>query len=155
MKNHQDNIEVLLFIKGLIIVGLAYLGIKEDVFYVLNGAFFFDTLFGLGKAIRLKQKITFDDFIWGILVKYCILFIPFAVAVFAKVIAGANMFYVVNAFIIIIISNELISIITNILSMKVKEDIKNEDFIASALRALQSFFNNYIKKLIENVKSGK
>lgn len=155
MQTEVKHLEFLAFIKAIIIVTLTYVGIKEDVFYLLNGAFFFDTLFGLIKAIRLNKKITWNDFIWGIIVKYCILFIPFAVAVFAKIIAGSNMLYVVNVFVVVIVSNEMISIIANILSIRLKEDIKNDDFVAMALRALQNFFSRYIKRMLDSVKIDK
>lgn len=153
MEENYKHLELLTLCKAFIIVGLTYVGIKEDVFWLMNGAFLFDTIFGLIKSIRLERRITWSIFIWGLVVKYCILFIPFAVAVFVKIIADINMLYVVNFFVIVIIGNELISIITNILSIKVKEDIKNEDFIAMALRALQEFFSKYIKRIINNIRS--
>jgi hypothetical protein len=130
---------------------LLYLGISLDTVALLFGLVFTDTLFGILKSLRMKIKLDYDTFVWGILSKFSILFIPFFLAIVGKTL-GKDFVALVDFFIYVLIANDVFSVITNILSIKTKKLYKKHDFIEVAINQLRGVFIKLVQNQIEKIK---
>jgi toxin secretion/phage lysis holin len=115
---------------------------------------FVDSFFGVIKSIKLKDKVSFEIFIWGITTKLAIFLIPFLVAYMALAFKH-DLAWIINVFIYIIAVNELVSILGNIVSIKTGNRYSNTDFVAITINTLRSFFMNRIKVLIKAIEDKK
>jgi len=110
---------------------------------------FIDSFFGIIREIKLKAPLSWERFIWGIISKFAILLIPFLVAWFGLAFK-VNLIYLVQAFIYIIAANDVISIITNIASIRAGKRFKNVDFIEKGIHFITGIFTNMINAKLGN-----
>jgi toxin secretion/phage lysis holin len=135
--------------KGYVILALLALNISVEQIGFLLVLVFVDSFFGVIREIKLKAPLSWERFIWGITSKFAILLIPFLIAWFGLAFK-VNLVYIVQAFIYIIAANDVISIITNIASIRSGQRFKNVDFIEKGIHVLTNFFVNLV-----NAKLGK
>jgi phage-related holin len=131
-----------------------FLGMKTDVVKILFVLMAIDTVFGIIKALRLKKKVSLTVLLWGIVTKLSLLGVPMIIALMAKALTF-DFYYFVVAVMNIIVVSEGISIVTNIISIKTKEEVKNEDYITMLLQAIKDGLHKQIMKLISVIKNGK
>lgn len=153
--------ELTLFIKSYLISFLLLLNLEPTQMSYLLGAVFVDTLFGLLKSIKLKDQITWDRFIWGMIKKFSILLIPFMIALMGLVFRF-DFIYVVQAFIYIIAVNDSISVLVNIASIYTGKRYENVDFIEKAIHFLIDWLTTLAngilskaEKILQAIKSDK
>jgi len=131
-----------------------FLGMKTDVVKILFLLMTIDSILGIIKALRLGRKFSFKVLLWGAITKISILLIPFLIALMAKALTF-DFYYFVVAVMNVIIVSEGISCITNIISIKSKKEVKNEDYITMLLQAIKEGLHRQIMKVIELIKNGK
>lgn len=145
----MDNI--LSFCKALAYALFLYLGIKTEVVKILFVLMMLDTFIGIIKALRLGEKFSFKKLGWGIVSKLTILIVPMVVALIGKGL-HFDLNYFVIAIMSIIIVSEGISIITNVLAIRQKKDINNDDYITLLLKAVRKQFIHLVTRLIDKTK---
>jgi len=140
--------DLSIFAKGLIFTLLLALNIEPEKLGYLLILIFIDSVTGVLRAIKLKEGLSFETFVWGISSKLFILAIPLLIAGMALVFQ-INLSFIVEGMIYIIAVNDFISIITNIGSMRSGKKYKNVDFLELAIGGLRNFFTNKIKGAIK------
>ena len=146
--NDKISPELTSVAKGYIVVVLLALNISIQQIGFLLVLVFVDSFFGVIREIKLKSQLSWNIFIWGIISKFAILLIPFLIAWFGLAFE-VNLVYIVQAFIYIIASNDVISIITNISSIRSGKRYKNVDFIEKAINYLTSIFISMVNSKIK------
>ena len=136
--------EVTITAKSYVILALMMLNIQVGQIGFLLCLIFVDSFFGVIREVKLKAPLSWERFVWGMVSKFAILLIPFIVAWFGLVF-NVDLLYVVQAFIYVIAANDLISVITNIASIRSGVRYKNVDFIEKGIHYLTSFFVNLVK----------
>ena len=138
-------------VKYLIYGLFAFLQIDIDVVFILGILMMIDTGLGIAKSVIVsKLSFTFPKLLWGLTSKAGILLIPMILALVAKGL-GFDFKWLVEIVLKILVVSEAISSITNILSIKEKKHIKNEDFISKLLHAVRQFFSDTLRKIIQNI----
>ena len=120
----------------------------EQVGFLL-GLVFVDSFFGVIREVKLKSPLSWEKFIWGITSKLAIMLIPFVIATFGLVFK-VQLVYLVQLFIYIIAANDVISVITNISSIRSGVRYKNVDFIEKAIHYLTNIFTNMVNNILKN-----
>lgn len=151
MINTVDG-ELTGFSKAFIVMILMILQINPEQVGFLLGLVFVDSFFGVIREVKLKSPLSWERFIWGITSKLAILLIPFVIATFGLVFK-LNLVYLVQLFIYIIAANDVISVITNITSIRSGHRYKNVDFIEKGIHYLTDFFINMVNNFLKNGKS--
>lgn len=141
-------------LKALFFGLLAAVEIPAEHAGYLLAAIFIDSVFGMLKALKLKQCLDFKKFIWGITSKISLLFIPFIIASFGFVF-GHDLAFLVSSFIYIIAANETVSIFSKITTLRTGKDYKNEDFVTKAIEAMRDFFIAKMRSMIESPPKNK
>jgi len=144
--------EITTAAKSYILILLLALNISVEQLGFLLILVFVDSFFGVIREIKLKSPLSWERFIWGIISKFAILLIPFLVALFGRAF-NVNLIYIVQAFIYIIAANDVISIITNIASIRSGKRFQNVDFIEKGIHMLTNFFTNLINSKISKIDS--
>lgn len=135
---------ITFLIKADLILILMALNIEiEQVGYLLV-LMFFDSLFGALRAVALKEGFSLFLLAWRVLVKLCVLIIPFLVAGFG-VVFDINLTYIVQVFIFTIASNDLVSIFANIMSVRTGNHIKSVDYIEKFLESIKGVFTGLVR----------
>jgi hypothetical protein len=135
--------------KGGIVFIFMTLNIPIEQVGFLLGLVFVDSFFGVIREVKLKSPLSWSRFIWGISSKLAIMLIPFVVATFGLVFK-VNLVYLVQLFIYIIAANDVISVITNIASIRSGLRYKNVDFIEKGIHYLTSVFTNMVNNILKN-----
>lgn len=112
-----------------------------------------DTAMGFGKALRLKKEVSFKLLIWGMATKIAVLIIPITVSLLAKGLSFDFSWFVILILDVLLVS-ETFSIVTNILSIKQKKEIKSVDFVSILLRAIRTGLLNIGTRLINQIEKG-
>lgn len=141
------------FAKVILFAVANFLVVDSQTFEILFYLMVIDTFFGAVKSIYLKLGFTFKKLLWGLLTKIGILIIPVTLALLAKGLSFDFRWFVVLVMHILLIS-ETFSIITNVLSVKQKKEIKNVDFVSILLRAIRTGLMNIIQRLISQIEKG-
>jgi hypothetical protein len=135
--------------KASIIFILVTLNIPIEQVGFLLGLVFVDSFFGVIREIKLKSPLSWERFIWGITSKLAIMLIPFVIATFGLVFK-VQLAYLVQLFIYIIAANDVISVITNISSIRSGVKYKNVDFIEKGIHYLTATFTTMINNILKN-----
>lgn len=142
--------DLIEFVKYGIYTIFLYLQVDIDTMRILSILMFFDTLFGVVKAIRLNYDFSIKKLLWGFTTKFLILLIPLIVALIGKGI-GYNFLWAVDFAIKMLIINEGLSCLTNILAAKTKKDIKNIDLVTLLLVYLRTYLLLLARKIFGEV----
>jgi hypothetical protein len=135
--------------KASIIFILVTLNIPIEQVGFLLGLVFVDSFFGVIREVKLKSPLSWERFIWGITSKLAIMLIPFVIATFGLVFK-VHLAYLVQLFIYIIAANDVISVITNISSIRSGVKYKNVDFIEKGIHYLTATFTTMINNILKN-----
>ena len=145
---------VLNFIKSVLYALFVYLGIKTGTVKVLFYLMAIDSLLGIIKALRLGYKFSFKRLGWGMVVKISLLVIPMILALIGRGLGIDFSLFVVAAMNILIV-NEGISCITNILSIKTKKQIENNDYVTLLLHSIRKLLEGLIQRFLAIIEEGK
>ena len=128
-----------------------FLGMKTDVVRLLFYLMVIDSVLGVLKSIRLKQRFSFKILLWGMVTKLSILIIPMILALLGKAMTFDFTYFVVAVMNVIIVS-EGISCITNIISIKSNKEIENVDYITMMLQVIKKALSKIIKKFLNAIE---
>lgn len=131
----------------------SYLDINVDFILALIVLMLVDTVVGIAKGFSFSKKITFRRLFSGLMTKVSILLLPFLLALVAKNLAPRYDFTpLVDIMLDIMLVSEFISILTNIISIKTKKEIKNFDIITRLLKAFRSYLVKFANVLLLKVQ---
>ncbi|AGO47822.1 phage holin [Cellulophaga phage phi46:1] len=148
LKYYSSEIQV-----GLIAL-LTYLGINSQAAAVLVVLMTIDTFFGGLKAIILKSGFSFWTMLVGLVSKMSILIVPLTIALLGRGVSidlTPLLLLVIN----VLLVAEAFSIITNVLSIKRKENIKNIDFVSMFLSSVRIALGRLLKSLLSKIENFK
>lgn len=138
-------------IKTALYLFFMFLNLDMDIVKILSILMITDTVLGALKSMFLKDlKFTFRKLLWGIISKATILTIPMVLALVALGL-GFDFKWLVSLVLKILVISEAISSITNILSIRKKQNIENTDYISSMLRGLREFLKKTVEKAVYNI----
>ncbi|SDT47419.1 Bacteriophage holin family protein [Maribacter dokdonensis] len=141
-------------IELLLVAVLTYLGINKNAAGVLFLLMVLDTFAGGLKAIILKEGFTFKKMAAGIASKLSVLVVPLTIA-----LLGRGMSFDFSMFLLMIMNillvGETFSILTNILSIKKRESIKNFDFITLVISTIRNSMYNIFKQMLSKIENFK
>ena len=150
--------------KLTLISSMSLLGISYGIITILVVLLVFDTATGVTKTVVLEgwDSVSGREFWKGILTKIGIISIPFVLAlisVVVKAVTKSQDSYNFDTLILVVlwtvIANDLISFLTNILSIRTRKDYKNKDLIAVMINALRELIFRGAKAAIENIAKSK
>lgn len=145
---------VISVVKTAIYSAFIFLGIDANVAGILFLLMMIDTFVGVIKVFTLGKKFTFRRLIWGIVTKISVLTIPLTVALMAKGVNIDLTNFVVVVMDVLIVA-ESFSILTNMLSIKSREDIENRDFITILIKKIRDALGKVIDRLLGNIEPDK
>ncbi len=125
-----------------------FLDIDVNIVKILAILMAVDTVLGIFKAIRLREKISFKKLIWGMVTKTSVLIVPMILALVAKALSF-DFTWFVNAVLNILVLAEAFSSISNIISIKEGKQVENQDFITKLLHGVRKGLSNLINKLFK------
>ena len=143
---------MLNFCKTTMYLLFVYLGIETGIVKVLFWMMVLDSIFGIIKALRLKQQFSFKVLGWGMVSKLTLLVIPMVLALMGKGLSFDFNYFVV-AVINILIVNEGISCITNMMTIKSGKKIENTDYITKLLEAIRKGLATILQKLFTVIEN--
>ena len=127
-----------------------YLDLDIEIVKVLFFLMLLDTFLGIIKAIVLTNTFSFKLLVLGFVSKLAILLIPVALALMSK---GLNYDFkwFVTVIIDLLIVSDGISIFSNVIAIKTKNEVENFDALTIVLKSsrnmLINFFNNLLKSI--------
>jgi hypothetical protein len=137
--------------KTAIYLLFVFLNVDLDIVKILSILMMADTALGAIKAVYLKDlRFTFEILLWGLISKATILTIPMVLALVALGL-GFDFKWLIVLILRILVISEGISSITNILSIRKKENIENTDYISDILKGLRKFLESYLKKAVYDI----
>lgn len=119
-----------------------WLGLDVEAFGILGALLLIDYVTGIWKAKRIKADITSRKMKYGIISKFSLILIPFALALAAKgvtVDAKEILFVGMN----ILILSELYSVIGNIYAIREGEELPEYDALAAIGKKIRSLLIKY------------
>lgn len=123
-----------------------FLDIDVDIVKILAILMAIDTVLGIIKAIRLKQKVSFGKLMWGMITKISVLIVPMVLALAGKALSF-DFTWFISAVLNILILSEAFSSITNVLSIKEGRQIENADFITKLIHTVRNGLGGIINRL--------
>tara|TARA_R110000737_G_C14624761_1_gene494673 strand:+ start:67556 stop:68044 length:489 start_codon:yes stop_codon:yes gene_type:complete len=142
--------EVITYIKTFLYGIFLFLDIDVNIVKILAIIMAVDTVLGIIKAIRLKQKVSFKKLVWGMITKVSVLIVPMILALVAKALSF-DFTWFVNAVLNILVLAEAFSSISNIISIKEGKQIENQDFITKLLHTIRIGLSNMINRLFNTI----
>lgn len=140
-------------VKSMAYALFVYLGIETGIIEALFWLMVTDSVLGIAKSLRLGRKFSFYRLAWGIVGKISLLVVPMILALIGKGVSFDFHYFVVAVLNILVVS-EGISCITNVLSIKKCEEVKNTDYVTTLLMAIKNGLGTIVKKLFAVVQSG-
>lgn len=135
-------------LKTLIYSIFIYLNMETEPVTVFCWLMITDTILGAIKVLRIDYtKFNFKELFLGFVIKPTLLVIPMTIALIGKGI-GYDLRLLVSLSIKILIVSEGISIISNLISIKTKEETKDFDIITRLLKKTRLFLMNIANKLL-------
>lgn len=140
--------------KLALMTSFTFLGVNYGLIFLLWFFMFFDTLFGVAKAVRLGgwASVTRSRFLAGVFTKIAVLFIPLSMALVGSLV-GYNLNIFVLTTIYALIANDAVSCYTNILSFKKKKNYVNKDFVEMLINALRAVIYGGVSKALGKMKN--
>ena len=142
--------EVITYVKTFLYGLFVFLDIDVNVVKILAILMAVDTVLGIFKAFRLKQKVSFKKLVWGMITKTSVLIVPMILALVAKALSF-DFTWFVSAVLNILVLAEAFSAISNIISIKEGKQIENQDFITKLLHSIRIGLSNIINKLFNTI----
>ncbi|MEP0263801.1 phage holin family protein [Dokdonia sp.] len=137
-------------IKILIYSFFVYIDIDVELLKVLFCLMLIDTFLGVVKVIVLEKTFYFKKLILGFVSKLAVLVIPMSLNLMGK---GLN--YDFNWFITLVIDllivSDGISIFSNVIAIKTKQEVKNFDALTKLLKAIRSSLINLFKRFLDTI----
>lgn len=137
-------------IKILIYSFFVYIDIDIELLKVLFCLMLIDTFLGIVKVIVLEKTFYFKKLILGFVSKLAVLVIPMSLNLMGK---GLN--YDFNWFITLVIDllivSDGISIFSNVIAIKTKQEVKNFDALTKLLKAVRSSLINLFKRFLDTI----
>lgn len=132
--------------KGFVYGAFVFLNIDINVVFLLSILMGVDTGLGIIKTLILGNKFCFKKLLFGMVTKMSVLIVPIVLAVTALALSF-DFTWFVNVVLDILVVAETFSIITNVISIKEKKELKNTDFITQLLYRIRKGLLTTIKGL--------
>lgn len=142
----------LQFFKTLIYSFFIFMDIDVDVVHILALLMGVDTVLGVVKVLRLREKFSFKIMLWGLITKAAVLIIPMVLALTAKALDFDFRWFVVAVLNVIIVA-EAFSCITNILSIKSKKKVENVDYITVLLHSIRKGLGAMVDRILKTIET--
>lgn len=148
--------------KLTLISSMTVLGISYGVVVILATLLVADTVTGVIKAVALRgwDSVSAGRFWEGVLTKLGIVIVPFLLAlisVVVKTLTESDASYNFDPLILLVlwtlIANDLISFLTNLLSIRTKKDYKNKDLVAVMINTLRQLIFKLSQMALERMSN--
>lgn len=139
-------------IKGVIYGAFVFLNMDTDVVKILMWLMLFDTVFGIGKSLKLGKRITFGRLFEGVMSKTMCLLIPMALALVAKGL-GYDLKALPDTVLKVLVVAEGFSIITSFYVIRTGIEPKDVDFITMLLTSIRKGLMNLISFWLKKVEN--
>jgi len=133
-------------VKTFVYGAFVFLDIDMDIVQILAILMCIDTVLGVIKTITLGNKFSFKKLLFGLLSKAAVLIVPMVLALTAKALSF-DFSWFVNAVLNILVVAEAFSSITNVISIKEKKEMENQDFITILLKKVRNGLKNIMINL--------
>lgn len=137
-------------VKILIYSFFVYIDIDIELLKVLFCLMLIDTFLGVVKVIVLEKTFYFKKLILGFVSKLAVLVIPMSLNLMGK---GLN--YDFNWFITLVIDllivSDGISIFSNVIAIKTKQEVKNFDALTKLLKTVRCSLINLFKRFLDTI----
>lgn len=137
-------------VKILIYSFFVYIDIDIELLKVLFCLMLIDTFLGVIKVIVLEKTFYFKKLILGFVSKLAVLVIPMSLNLMGK---GLN--YDFNWFITLVIDllivSDGISIFSNVIAIKTKQEVKNFDALTKLLKTVRCSLINLFKRFLDTI----
>ncbi|MDI9309233.1 MAG: phage holin family protein [Limnohabitans sp.] len=129
-----------------------YLDLDIEIVKVLFFLMLLDTFLGIIKAIVLTNTFSFKLLVLGFVSKLAILLIPVALALMSK---GLNYDFkwFVTVIIDLLIVSDGISIFSNVIAIKTKNEVENFDALTIVLKSSRNMLINFFNNLLKSINS--
>lgn len=142
-------------LKTLVYSVFIYLNMDTEPVTIFVYLMLADTVLGAIKVLRINPtKFSFKELLLGFVVKPALLVFPMTIALIGKGI-DYNLTILVSLSIKILIVSEGISIISNLISIKTKEETQDFDIITKLLKKTRSFLMGLASKLLNTLGKDK
>lgn len=137
-------------VKILLYSFFVYIDIDIELLKVLFCLMLIDTFLGVVKVIVLEKTFYFKKLILGFVSKLAVLVIPMSLNLMGK---GLN--YDFNWFITLVIDllivSDGISIFSNVIAIKTKQEVKNFDALTKLLKTVRCSLINLFKRFLDTI----
>lgn len=151
--NDMTSSETIEFLKYLLYALFLFLDMDSKGVEILTWLMAIDTVFGVTKTIALDQKFRFERLMMGFVSKISVLLLPMTVALIG-IGLSFNFKWFVDTTVDLLIVSEGISIFTHFVSIKQKEEVKNDDLVSQIINAIRNAFLKIFKNLLGSLQSG-
>jgi len=140
-------------LKMLLYAVFLYLKIDVDLMVILGWLMIIDTCVGPVKVLRIDpREFSFKQTVIGFLTKLAILMLPLTLALVMKGLGLQFNLLTVFAIKLLIVS-EGISIVSNMISIKTKKEVKDFDLITRFLKWVRQYFTTLAEVLFTGLKN--
>lgn len=151
--NANSKIDVFITtVKYLFYAFFIFIEIDVDIFNIVTSLICIDLVTGVIKSLTIPtMSFSFKDMYKGLLSKLILILVPITLALAAKAFGG-DLVWFVNTVLKVVILSEVISILTNFLSIRKGEEVVNKDYIVILVDNIIQFIDDKIEKYFNNFK---
>ncbi len=140
-----NETHTITIIKNALYIPVAYVGISHDAITALTILLLIDTFVGVLAAHAVGNRIKSSILAGGLLSKLVLLLIPFSIALAGKVV-GYDLNGLVGASISVLALAEVYSIIGNIIQIRTKQEVDEQDAMHLALMWIRGVMEKMLDK---------
>lgn len=145
-------IELWSSIKYLFYTFFIFVGLDIDIFNIVVLLVLIDILAGVVKTIVVPSlRFSFKKLWDGFISKMILILLPIVLALAVKA-SGGDLAWFSNGVLKAIILSEVVSIVTNFISIRKKENVVNKDYLVMILEYVRNKITSFLNRLLSGNK---